>query len=267
METGTVWQRFTERARKVVYLAQEEAQRRGDMEIAPDHFCLALLSDRDSIAGKILHTIGADCAAMQAVAIGHLPNKADAQKPMEGDMKLSDRAKHLIDIAHDEAVYLKHNYIGTEHLMLGVLREAEENGDEVYLSMGISSQSFRQEIAGFSGIWPPPHGAAPRIRRERKSSSTTPPLVFAQLGMLFLTPYLLIVTLSLFMVFRTHNSASMMYAGQIMLNPQMVVLLIVSACFSFAGYRGGERKRTRGPLIFAVLWITAIIVWMLFRML
>src|SRR6185503_5284465 len=105
-----MWQRFTERARRVVFFAQEEAARLGENYVGTEHLLLGLVRESDSVAARILDRLGiplgrirADLERMVAPGSGHLGH----------DMQLTPRAKRTIDLAYEEARSLNNNYIGT----------------------------------------------------------------------------------------------------------------------------------------------------------
>ena len=117
-----MWQRFTERARKVVFYAQEEAGRLGENYVSTEHLLLGLVRENDSVAARILDRLG--------VSLGRIRSEIERQVArgdgrLGQDMQLTPRAKRVIDLAYDEARQLKNDYIGTEHLLLGLIREGE----------------------------------------------------------------------------------------------------------------------------------------------
>src|SRR5580658_7915294 len=117
-----MWQRFTERARKVVFYAQEEAQRFGEGYVSTEHLLLGLVRESDSVAARVLEKLGVSLNRIRSEVEKQLP-RGDA-RPSQ-DMTLTPRAKRVIDLAYDEARTLENNYIGTEHLLLGLIREGD----------------------------------------------------------------------------------------------------------------------------------------------
>src|SRR5512135_2777718 len=109
-----MWQRFTERARKVIFYAQEEAQRLGEGCVSTEHLLLGLVRETNSMAMRVLMGVGVDPARVREGVEKQLP-QGDA-RPSQ-DMTLAPRAKRVIDLAYDEARNLNNNYIGTEHLL------------------------------------------------------------------------------------------------------------------------------------------------------
>jgi ornithine carbamoyltransferase len=138
-----MWQRFTERARRVVFFAQEEAGRLGENYILTEHLLLALLRENDSVAARILDRMD--------VSLGHIRNEIERQvKRGDGrlgqEMQLTPRAKRVIDLAYDEARQLNVNYIGTEHLLLGLIREGEGLAGRVLMKLGVELEKVRREV-------------------------------------------------------------------------------------------------------------------------
>ena len=140
---GTLWQRFTERARKVVFYAQEEAQRSGDGYVSTEHLLLGLLREPGSTAMLALEAVGVDAGEIREEVERQLPKP----EPRAGsDMTLTPRAKRVIDLAYDEARNLNHNYIGSEHLLLGLVREEDGLAGRVLAKLGAHLEPLRRVI-------------------------------------------------------------------------------------------------------------------------
>ena len=105
-----MWQRFTERARKVVFYAQEEAQKFGEGYVSTEHLLLGLVRESDSVAARVLDQLGISLAKIKREVEEQLP-RGDHKSGQE--MALTPRAKRVIDLAYDEARNLNNNYIGT----------------------------------------------------------------------------------------------------------------------------------------------------------
>src|SRR5438309_6789691 len=123
-----MWQRFTERARRVVFFAQEEAARLGENYVGTEHLLLGLVRENDSVAARILDRLGVPLGRIRSdierrVTRGH-GNLGQAGTRAAGG-QLTPRAKRVIDLASEEARQLNNNHIGTEHLLLGLLREGD----------------------------------------------------------------------------------------------------------------------------------------------
>jgi len=130
----------TERARKVLHLAQEEAQRLHHNYIGTEHLLLGLVREGEGVAGKVLTSLGVDLEKVRKAVediIGH------GDHIVLGEIGLTPRAKKVIELAVDEARRLNHDYIGTEHLLLGLIREGNGIGADVLESFGLSLQEVR----------------------------------------------------------------------------------------------------------------------------
>ncbi len=138
-----MWQRFTERARRVVFFAQEEAGRLGENYVSTEHLLLGLVRENDSVAARILDRMG--------VSLGRIRSEVERQVTrgdgrLGQDMQLTPRAKRVIDLAYDEARSLNNNYIGTEHLLLGLIREGEGLAGRVLQKLGVDLERTRREV-------------------------------------------------------------------------------------------------------------------------
>ena len=138
-----MWQRFTERARKVVFYAQEEAQKFGEGYVSTEHLLLGLVRESDSVAARVLERLGVSLSRIRAEVEKQLP-RGDA-RPSQ-DMSLTPRAKRVIDLAYDEARNLNNNYIGTEHLLLGLIREGDGLAGRVLAKLGVELDRGRREV-------------------------------------------------------------------------------------------------------------------------
>ena len=138
-----MWQRFTERARKVVFHAQEEAGRLGENYVSTEHLLLGLVRENDTVAARVLDRLG--------ISLGRIRSEIERQVAHgEGrlgqDMLLTPCAKRVIDIAYDEARQLNNNYIGTEHLLLGLIREGEGLAGKVLAILGADLDRSWHEV-------------------------------------------------------------------------------------------------------------------------
>jgi ATP-dependent Clp protease ATP-binding subunit ClpA len=142
-----MWQRFTEMSRRAVYAAQEEANAQGEQSITPEHLLLGILCHSGNFAPRILERLEIDtdklCKTVrQSIATGKPPEKTQ-------DMQLTPRAKRVINLAYDESQQLHTPYIGTEHLLIGYLREAQEAPADTKLNMSIDLEKVRNEVRAF----------------------------------------------------------------------------------------------------------------------
>src|SRR5216683_2541094 len=143
MNQGGSFDRFTERARHVMQLAQEEAQRLQHHYIGTEHLLLGLLGEEEGVAGKVLTGLGVDLERARQAVEGIVGR---GEHLVSGEVGLTPRAKHVVELAVDEARRLHHHYLGTEHLLLGLLREGEGIGAGVLERFGLSLQEVRANI-------------------------------------------------------------------------------------------------------------------------
>jgi len=137
------FEKFSERARRVLTLAQEEAKRFNHANIGPEHILLGIVGEPDGVAAKVLVNMGVSLNKVRSAVefiIGH------GEAAPRGEIGLSPGAKRVIELAIDEARYIGHNYIGTEHLLLGLLREGEGIAARVLDSLGVTLEKVRAEI-------------------------------------------------------------------------------------------------------------------------
>lgn len=139
-----MWQRFTERARKAVFNAQEEAHRFGDGFVSTEHLLLGLTCEEDSTASLTLVRLGLPASQLRGEIEGHL-KAADGSPRPAGEVKLTPRTKQVIDFAHEEA--RSNNRIGTEHLLLGILREGRGVAAQILGKHGVDVDTARREVS------------------------------------------------------------------------------------------------------------------------
>lgn len=136
------FEKFSERARRVLTLAQEEAQGFNHNYIDTEHILLGLVREGEGVATKVLVNLGAELSKVRS-AIEFIIGRGERSSAQE--IGLTPRAKKVIELAVDEARRLSHNYIGTEHLLLGLLREGEGSAAAVLESLGINLEKARAE--------------------------------------------------------------------------------------------------------------------------
>ena len=138
-----MWQRFTERARKAVFYAQEEAGKWGANFVGPEHLLLGLIREDDNLAGRILDQLGVKPESVRKAVQARL-------RPGDGgmgkDMALTPAAKQVVDGVFNEAKRLGDNYIGTEHLLLGMLREDFGIATEVLVELGVTPEGVCERL-------------------------------------------------------------------------------------------------------------------------
>src|SRR3990170_3763604 len=135
--------KFTERARRVLTLAQEEALRFNHNYIGTEHLLLGLVREGEGVAAKVLANLGVELNKVRS-AVEFIIGRGD--RAVMGEIGLTPRAKKVIELAVDEARRLGHHYIGTEHLLLGLVREGEGIAAGVLESLGVSLEKLRAEV-------------------------------------------------------------------------------------------------------------------------
>lgn len=148
-----MWQRFHESARRAVYHSQEEAQAFGEGYVSTEHLLLGLLRDTGTCAIQAIERLGVSVTSVHTEVVKQLP-RGDA-RPSQ-DMTFTPRAKRVIDLAYDEARNLGNNFIGTEHLFLGLVREGEGLAGRVLAKLGIDLERARREVLAIQAGQPSP---------------------------------------------------------------------------------------------------------------
>jgi ATP-dependent Clp protease ATP-binding subunit ClpC len=135
--------KFTDRARKVLTLAQDEAQRFNHNYIGTEHLLLGLVREGEGVAARVLENMNVELSKVRT-AVEFIIGRGD--RPVVGEVGLTPRAKRVIELAIDEARRLGHNYIGTEHLLLGLVREGEGIAAGVLESLGVNLDKVRHQV-------------------------------------------------------------------------------------------------------------------------
>ena len=138
------FEKFSERARRVLSLAQEEAQRFNHNYIGTEHILMGLVRESDGVAAKILSNLGVELNKVRS-AVEFIIDRGE--RSASGEIGLTPRAKKVIELAVDEARRLSHHYIGTEHLLIGLLREGEGVAAGVLESLGVNLDKVRAETS------------------------------------------------------------------------------------------------------------------------
>ncbi len=138
-----MWQRFTERARRAIFYAQEEAVLLGLSQVSTEHLLLALIRDPDCTAVRILQHLKISPEAIRQ-AIRQCAPRGTESSPR--DMSLTPRGKRVIDLAYEEARQLNNNYIGTEHLLLGLIREEGGLARQILTQFGLELEKVREIV-------------------------------------------------------------------------------------------------------------------------
>jgi len=157
------FEKFSERARRVLTLAQEEAQQLGHSHIGTEHILLGLVREAEGVAAKVLINLGANLDKVRS-AVEFIIGRGE--QPVASEIRLTPGAKKAIELAIDEARHLGHNYIGTEHLLLGLLHEEKGVAAGVLDSFGITLERARAEATRVLSQ------STPRARLSRSTSQT-----------------------------------------------------------------------------------------------
>lgn len=138
-----MFERYTERARKVIILAQDEAIRLKHNHIGTEHLLLGLLREREGIAARILESFDISLDLVRS-ELESLIEKTEYQGSKE--VAFTPRAKRVLELALDETRRLGHNYVGTEHILLGILREGEGVGAQILRNLGLDIETVRSKL-------------------------------------------------------------------------------------------------------------------------
>jgi ATP-dependent Clp protease ATP-binding subunit ClpC len=142
-----MFNRFTDRARKVLILAQQEAARYGHGYIGTEHLLLGLLREGEGVAAKALASLGLDIESVRT----HVESILGTGQESASEIGYTPRAKKVIELAMEEALRLGHNYVGTEHILLGLIREGEGIAAQVLTGMGVDINLMRQRVIEMLG--------------------------------------------------------------------------------------------------------------------
>jgi ATP-dependent Clp protease ATP-binding subunit ClpA len=166
-----VFERFTERARKAVVLAQEEARSFKHNYIGTEHLLLGLLRVDEGMAARVLASLEITVDAVRA-QVAQIVGEGD--EAVHGQIPFTPRAKKVLELSLREALAVGHTYIGTEHILLGLVRENDGVAARILLELGADSQRVRDEVLGALGelgpVAPVPTPGRARRWRQRRSS-------------------------------------------------------------------------------------------------
>jgi ATP-dependent Clp protease ATP-binding subunit ClpA len=159
-----MFERFTERARRVVVFAQDEARELNHNYIGTEHLLLGLMRDADSVAAQALREldIGQDAVREQVTEI-----IGRGKRSPSGHIPFTPRAKKVLELSLREALQLNHNYIGTEHILLGLVREGEGVAAQVLVKLGGSLSRVRDKVIELA---PPGTGEGPELSGQLRRS-------------------------------------------------------------------------------------------------
>ena len=143
-----MFERFTERARKVVFHAQKEAKQLKHNIVGTEHLLLGLIQEGEGVAGRALEELGINLEKVREEVIKII---GLGDQPFLGEVPFTPRAKRVLELAVDEARQLGHNYVGTEHILLGLIREGEGVAAQVLKNMGADMENARKQVMRLLG--------------------------------------------------------------------------------------------------------------------
>src|SRR6476659_5302605 len=144
-----MYERFTDRARKVMQLANQEAQRFNHEYIGTEHILLGLVKEGSGVAADVLKNLDVDLRKIR-LEVEKIVQSGPDMVTM-GKLPQTPRAKKVIEYSIEEARNLNHNYVGTEHLLLGLLREQEGVAAQVLMNLGLKLEDVREEVLNLLG--------------------------------------------------------------------------------------------------------------------
>src|ERR1700677_3428747 len=179
-----MYERFTDRARKVMQLANQEAQRFNHEYIGTEHILLGLVKEGSGVAANVLKNLDIDLRKIRLEVEKIVQHGPGGEQVVMGRLPHTPRAKKVIDYSVEEARNLNHNYVGTEHLLLGLLREQEGVAAQVLMNLGLKLEDVREEVLNLLGHNMPNEsesgggggGSGASERSSGRSKSKTPAL-------------------------------------------------------------------------------------------
>src|ERR671932_785697 len=146
-----MYERFTDRARKVMQLANQEAQRFNHEYIGTEHILLGLVKEGSGVAANVLKNLDVDLRKIRLEVEKIVQHGPGGEQVVMGRLPHTPRAKKVIEYSIEEARNLNHNYVGTEHLLLGLLREQEGVAAQVLMNLGLKLEDVREEVLNLLG--------------------------------------------------------------------------------------------------------------------
>src|SRR5215210_6490378 len=184
MERGGshMFERFTDRARRVVVLAQEEARLLNHSYIGTEHILLGLIHEGEGVAAKAMESLGISLEAVRSQVEEIIGQGGSSPS---GHIPFTPRAKKVLELSLREALQLGHNYIGTEHILLGLIREGEGVAAQVLVKLGADLSRVRQQVIQLLSGYQGPGGSAEKAGATAGGSGEQTPsgsLVLDQFG-------------------------------------------------------------------------------------
>jgi ATP-dependent Clp protease ATP-binding subunit ClpC len=171
-----MFERFSERAREVVVEAQQEARALKHNYIGTEHILLGLLRETDGVSPQVLNTLGISLEQVRTQVV-RIVGQGD--EVAAGQIPFTPRAKRVLELSLREALSLGHNYIGSEHILLGIARENNGVAARILLDYGADADKLRDEVIRELGVIPP------RGMRPRRRGAAAPHLLVAAGWLLF----------------------------------------------------------------------------------
>src|SRR5215207_4072009 len=175
-----MYERFTDRARKVMQLANQEAQRFNHEYIGTEHLILGLVKEGSGVAANVLKNLDIDLRKIRLEVEKIVQHGPGGEQVVMGRLPHTPRAKKVIEYSIEEARNLNHNYVGTEHLLLGLLREQEGVAAQVLMNLGLKLEDVREEVLNLLGhnmaTEEGSGGAGSGERQAKQGKSKTPAL-------------------------------------------------------------------------------------------
>jgi ATP-dependent Clp protease ATP-binding subunit ClpC len=168
------WERFTQRARRVLSLAQEEAERLNHSYIGSEHVLIGLLREEGGVAGRVLRELGLETARVQAMV--ERLSGVGARSPFN-KVELSPSTKRILELAVEEARHMGQHYISTEHLLLAMARQNEGMAMDILKKFGVSAEQLRRQTRRMLKENPVPAGEKSASRSGAKKEKSKTPLV------------------------------------------------------------------------------------------
>ncbi len=159
-----MFERFTERARQIVVLAQEEARAFKHNYIGTEHILLGLLREEEGLARRVLESLDITIAEVRA-QVGCIVGQGG--EVTSGQIPFTPRAKKVLELSLREALSLGHNWIGTEHILLGLVRENEGVAARILLDFDADAEKIRHAVVQALGVTPPEEPYRRRFRGKR----------------------------------------------------------------------------------------------------
>jgi ATP-dependent Clp protease ATP-binding subunit ClpC len=165
-----VFERFTERGRQVVVLAQDEARAFKHNYIGTEHILLGLFREEEGLAARVLESLSVTVEEVRA-QVARIVGQGDEM--VTGQIPFTPRAKKVLELSLREALSLGHDYIGTEHILLGLVRENEGVAARILLDFDADAEKIRNEIIVQGGLVVRPAGSRGHLKTVRRVRSVT----------------------------------------------------------------------------------------------